>query len=41
MSKVIDLNYVKKEQKSFIEHLKSVEGINIKKINFRCLCGSH
>lgn len=29
MSKVIDLNYVKKEQKSFIEHLKSVEGIKL------------
>lgn len=28
MSKVIDLNYIKKEQKSFLEHLKSVEGIN-------------
>ncbi|MFR3499303.1 MAG: dUTP diphosphatase [Paraclostridium bifermentans] len=35
MSKVIDLNYVKKEQKRFIEHLKSVEGINYQEDKFQ------
>lgn len=29
MSEVIDLNYVKNEQESFLEYLKSVEGINL------------
>lgn len=35
MSKVIDLNYVKKEQKSFLEHLKSVEGIKYQEEQFQ------
>lgn len=35
MSKVIDLNYVKKEQKSFLEYLKSVEGINYQEEQFQ------
>lgn len=35
MSKVIDLNYVKKEQKSFLEYLKSVEGINYPEDKFQ------
>lgn len=35
MSKVIDLNYVKKEQKSFLERLKSVEGINYQEEQFQ------
>lgn len=34
MSKFIDLNYVKKEQKSFIEHLKSIEDINYQESKF-------
>lgn len=34
MSKVIDLNYVKKEQESFLEHLKGVEGINYQESKF-------
>ena len=34
MSKIIDLNYVKKEQDKFIEHLKSVEGINYQESKF-------
>ena len=34
MSKFIDLNYVKKEQKSFIEHLKSIKGINYQESKF-------
>lgn len=35
MSKVIDLNYIKKEQKRFLEHLKSVEGINYQEEQFQ------
>lgn len=35
MSKVIDLNYIKKEQKSFLEYLKSVEGINYPEDKFQ------
>ncbi|GAA0100788.1 hypothetical protein UT300012_15030 [Paraclostridium bifermentans] len=35
MSEVIDLNYVKKEQKSFLEYLKSVEGINYQEEQFQ------
>lgn len=35
MSKVIDLNYIKKEQKSFLEYLKSVEGINYQEEQFQ------
>lgn len=35
MSKVIDLNYVKKEQKSFLEHLKSFEDINYQEEQFQ------
>lgn len=35
MSRVIDLNYVKKEQKSFLEHLKSVEDINYQEEQFQ------
>lgn len=34
MSKVIDLNYVKKEQESSLEHLKGVEGINYQESKF-------
>lgn len=34
MSKFIDLNYVKKEQKSFVEHLKCIEGINYQDSKF-------
>ena len=34
MTKIINLNYVKKEQGKFIEHLKSVEGINYQESKF-------
>lgn len=34
MNNIIDLNYVKKEQRSFIEHLKSVEGTNYQESKF-------
>jgi hypothetical protein len=33
-NKIIDLTYVKNEQKSFLEHLKRVKGINYQEAEF-------
>ncbi len=35
MSKIIDLNYIKKEQKIFLEYLKSVKGIKYQEDKFQ------